>query len=316
MSFDYPQLYVSGTVPHSGYPMPIYGGQIPTSVPVVGGNLFQFPSSMGGYDAYLNVFATVGASFTIPSTLPDTPYDFGFIWDCASAITVPSNCSIWESVWCMKGPSGQYMVFSCEGDCNQSWWAGQKGRNYSIIMDSDNGYIWYWTNGCTGTGEEMDMGLFLCDAITIPVNIPGAYWGTPYTAYGFDVGVACLTPYLSSNNLQLGFMTQDYTGAGGDRIILAAFSFWPPVGPIGKKNYRLPHGWDVLTNLFLNIPGVFQHKPTAGYPAPMFGTTCGAHSNFLNFPYDPLLLGAEFTYSSYPLNPGQPPSAGFRATYF
>jgi hypothetical protein len=159
------------------------------------------------------------------------------------------------------------------------------------------------------------MCLYLCDAVTIPVNIPGAYWGTPYVNYGFDVGVTCLTPYLSSGNLQIGFMTQDYTGQSGGRIILAAFAGWPTVGPYGMKNYRLPHGWDILTNFFLGIPSLFIHAPQAGYPSSMFGTTYGAHSTFLPFPYDPALLCTEIIYSSYDIGNGTP-SAGFMATYF
>jgi hypothetical protein len=323
MTFDYPLLFCNGTLSHSGFCAPIYGGQVPSSVPVVGTNNYQFPSSMGGWDAYLNVFAVAGASWMIPSTAPNTAYDFGLFFGagCASAITLPSSDSIWEFVWCMKGPYGQYMVFSCEGDCNgPAWWAGQKGRNYTIGMDGDNGYYWYWTNGCTGTGEEMDMCLFVCDAITIPVNIPGAYWGQPFTGYGFDVGIATLTPYLSSGALQLGFMSEDYTGNGGSRVVLASFGLMAGP-PYGKQNNRVPHGWDVLTDLYVNnLAPIFMHTPAFGYPGSMFGTTCGAHSTFLPFPPEPSLMCAEIVYSSYPLgaipNYSPPLSAGFRVTYF
>jgi hypothetical protein len=318
MSFDYPMLFATGVVPHTGFPMPIYGGLVPTTVPDVGGNRFQYPSSMGGFDGYMNIFATYAGTFMVPSSQPDTAYTFSIIGDCTtgSVITLPSNYSIWEVLWCKKGPVGHYAVFSCEGDCNQTWWAGQKGRNYSIMMDNDGGYIWYWTNGCDGTGEEMDMGLYLCDAITIPVNIPGAYWGQPYTGYGFDVGATCLTPYLSSGNLQLGFMSMDYAGDQQYRFIMAAFKIpGVTIGPY-KSGYRLPHGWDIFTNLFLSIIPVFQHQLKQGYPSSMFGTTAGGHTTFLPFPPDPILIGLEVVYSSLPTQLKYPPSAGFTVVYF
>lgn len=315
MSFDYPLLYFTGAVSHSGAPQPIYWAQIPSAVPDVGGYLWLMPSSSGGWNAYLNIFATLAASWIIPSTNPNTAYDFSIMWNASSVLTVPSSCSIWEFVYSMKGDSGQYLVYSCEGDCNKTWWAGNKGRNYSIICDIDNNLLWYWGNGCSGTGAELDMGLFLLDSITIPVNVPGAYWGTPYVSYGFDVGTTCLTPYLSSNNLKLKFMTMDYTGPS-DRIVVAAFGLWPAIGPIGKKKYRLPHGWDVLTSLFVSISSTFFHQLQPGYPSSMYGTTFGAHTATVPFPYDPVLQGAEIKYSSWPLTKGSAPSAGFMATYF
>ena len=185
----------------------------------------------------------------------------------------------------------------------------------------DNGYYWYWTNGCDGVGSEWAMCLWVCDAVTIPVNVPGNPSGwNPFAGYGFDVGNACLTPYLSSNCVQLGFMSEDYTGMGGSRIALAAFGFWPPVGPYGPNNYRLPHGLGPLTNVFLGIAPLFLHTPQAGYPACLMGTTTGANSMVLPFPYDPALLCAEIKYSTYALGavPGvsPPPSAGFQAVYF
>ena len=46
MSWDYPVLHCNGTVPHSGPPMPIYGGAVPSMVPIIGNNALIFPSSM------------------------------------------------------------------------------------------------------------------------------------------------------------------------------------------------------------------------------------------------------------------------------
>ena len=320
MSFDYPLLFCNGTVTHGGAPA-IYGGLIPSYVPIVGNLQFQHPSSMGGMSGYLNIFAAAGASWMIPSTVPGTDYSFGFFFGngCASAITVPSSASIWEVVWTRQSPYSQYLIYSCELDANGAAWAGNKGRNYTIMNDGDNGLLWYWGNGCNGTGEEVDYALFLCDAITIPVNVSGAWWGQPYTGYGFDTGIACLTPFLSGGNADLGFQTQDYTGQGGTRVVLAAFGSgaW---GPYGKQNNRLPHGWDVLSNLFVNMALVFGHTPAAGYPAPMYGTTIGAHSTIIPFPAEPLLMCAEIMYSTYAVGatPGYSPpcSAGIRVTYF
>ena len=316
MSFDYPALYCNGTVNVSGVPGPIYGGNIPSTVPTVGGYTWLFPSSMGGWDNYLNIFATGAASWTIPSTAPFYGWLFAFTWDCASAVTLPSSNSIWQFDWVMKGTYGQYVLM--DGDCPDCLGgAGNKGRNYSLISDADNGYIWSWGNSGTGVQQEWAMCLFVCDAVTVPVNVPGgAGAGNPFLSYGFDVGAATITPLLSSNCVQLGFMTEDYTGLGGNRVALAAFAFWPTVGPYSLYNYRVPHGWDVLTNLFLGIAPLFMHSPTVGYPAAMFGTTIGAHSTLMPFPADPALMCSELRYSTYAMGKGQPMSASYMVTYF
>jgi hypothetical protein len=321
MSFDYPALYCTGTVPHTGAPMPIYGGSIPTIVPIIGGRSVVFPSSMGGFDPYLNIFAVGGASWVIPSTLPFYGWLFGFFGGCASAITQPSANSIVQIQFTAGNippvpPFGQYLILGQEVDCLGAAWAGQKGRNYTIISDVDNGYLWYWPNGCTGTGEEWAMCLWVCDSITIPVNAPGFQSGwNPFLNYGFDVGAATITPYLSSNCVSLGFMSQDYTGAGGTRVVLAAFALWGPGPAYGKKKYRIPHGWDSLTNLFNGIAPVYAHTPVVGYPACMFGTTIGANSVLLPFPYDPALQCAEIVYSTW-ASANNTGSAGYTATYF
>ncbi len=316
MSFDYPMLYLTGQVPVSGYPNPIYGGNVPTSVPVIGGSRFQFPSSMGGFDAYMNIFATVAASWLVPSTTPFYGVKFGVYWDCASAITVPSSTSIWEFLWVKKGPYGQYLTKSGdEIDC-----MGNKGnpcRNYSIISDSANGQLWSWRHPGAGVDDDFAFALFLCDAITIPVNVPGdPDTRNPFASFGFDVGVPCLMPKASLNCVQLGFMTEDYTGLGGTRIPMASMALWPCIGPFGKKNYRIPHGFDVVTQLFLTLAPIFGHTPAPGYPASMMGSTTGAHSTMLPMPADPALFGAEIRYSTYAVGGGQPMSASFMATYF
>ena len=191
MTYDYPSLFCYGTVPHTGFPHPTYGSLIPNSVPVVGGNRYQYPSSMGGFNAYLNIFAVGAGSWVIPSSQPFYGYEFGFIAPCASALTVPSSyVSIVETVFMMKGPHPQYVTMSGdESDCLGG--PGNKGRNYSIVNDTDNGYYWAWLNGCDGVDDEWAMCLFVCDTVTIPVNVPGdADANNPFSAYGFDVGVA------------------------------------------------------------------------------------------------------------------------------
>lgn len=285
---------------------------IPNNVPVVGGNGFVMP----GNGSYQNIFAAGGASWLLPSTKPFYGFEFGFAWDCASAVTVPSSSSIWDYVWQLKGPNTQYVLLSGdEVDCLGG--GGNKGRNYSIIGDFTGGYIWAWLNGCGGIAQEWAMCLLVCDAVTIPVNVPGGPTASnPFAPYGFDVGTATLTPLLSSNCVSLGFMTEDGSGIGGNRIVLAAFALWPCVGPYGKRNFRMPHGFDVLTQMFLNLAPMFLHTPAPGYPGCMFGTTTGDHSAFVPFPADPALMCAEIRYSSYGLAKGAPMSASYMATYF
>jgi hypothetical protein len=317
MSFDYPWLFYQGIVPHSGFPQPIYGGTIPTAIPYVGGNQWVCPSSMGGYDAYMNIFAVGAGSWLVPSTLPFYGWQFGFTQDCPSAMTLPSYTSVVEFVWMNKGPNNQYTTLDGNTpDCMGG--AGNKCRNYSLISDADNGYFWAWTNGCTGVQEEWAQCLFVCDAVTIPVNSPGAPNGAnPYAVFGFDVGVATMMPYFSSDGYMLSFMTEDYTGLGGSRIALAAFRFSDPcVGPYGNFNYRIPHGWDQLTDIFVRIPHLFMHTPVPGYPACMFGFTVGAHSNSVHFSSDPSLYGAEIRWSTYATGKNMPFSASFMTTFF
>lgn len=261
MSFDYPKLFCDGTVPASGFPQPIYGGVIPTGVSGIGGYGLVFPSSQGGFDAYLNFFAVGNASWSIPSGGAFYGYSFGFTIPCASALTLPSNSSVWENIWLSKGPYGQYCLLDGNNmDCLGTSGVGNKGRNYSLTCDYDNGYLWGWTNQGGGTGLEWAMCLFVCDAVTVPVN-SGNTPGNPFFNYGFDVGTTTLTPYLSSNCVQLGFMTDDYQGAGTQRAVLAAFGYLTGGGTTGPygSNWRIPHAWDSLTNIFLQIIPFFMH---------------------------------------------------------
>ena len=318
MSWDYPQLFCNAVIPHSGPPQPIYGGAIPTSVPIVGGNQWLMPSTFGGFNAYLNIFTVGAASWVIPSTQSFYGWQFAFTLDCMSAFTIPSSNSIWEFAWSMKGPVGQYVLMSGnEVDCLGG--AGTKGRNYSLISDSDNGYLWFWSNACTGVAQEWAMCLFVCDTVSIPVNVPGdATANNPFSAYGFDVGTGTLFPYLSSNCVSLQFMTEDYTGKGGPFIATASFAFWPTIKNYNKKHHRVPHGWDALTNLFVSIaPLTFHILDISGnYPACMFGNTIGGHSSPTPFPADPALMCQEIRYATYDSGKGRPMSASYMVTYF
>jgi hypothetical protein len=315
MSCDYPSLYCNAIVAHSGPPMPIYGGALPSAIPGIGGNNWVFPSSAGGFGAYLNLFATGTASWIIPSTSPYYGWLFGFTFGSVAA-TLPSNYSFWQFQWVNKGPFNQYQLLSGhEYDCLGG--SGNKGRNYSIISDADNGYLWYWNNTCGGAGLEWCMCLWVQDTITMPVNANAFVTDGPYAASGFDLGIATIVPNLSSGCFNLGFATLDYTDLVGDtRIALASFAFWPCIGPYGQNGYRIPHGWDLLSNTFLGLNFLFTHAPGPGFPSPMWGTTNGGFSAWYPFPPDPGLNCAEIRWSTYNLGKGKPMSASFMTCFF
>ena len=316
MSFDYPRLFCTGDARVSGAPMPMYAGTLPGKIPLVGGNEMLFPSSMGGFDAYLNLFALAAPSYTIPSTWPFYGWRFAVSWDCASAISVPSACSIWEYTWKTTPNVSQYLVLSSdEVDCLGS--PGNKGRSYSMLMDASMGNGWYFPNNGQGTGAELDMALFVCDAITIPVNRPGTGAMTnPFASYGFDVGVTTLTPLASSGAAHLGFMTEDAVGLGGDRAVLGALAISPTAGPYGSQGNRMPLGWDLVTRFLAAFSPLFFHRPAPAYPASLFGTTFGAHTPALLIPPDPVLTCLEMRFASYPVSGGAPMSASFMTTFF
>jgi hypothetical protein len=324
MSFDYPQLFALGLVPNTGAPMPIYGGATPTTIgTAVGGQNWLMPSSAGGWDGYLNVFATGVASFFVPSTSPFYGWQFAFtlLNPCPSAITVPSNTSIWEFVWSNNynapPPSNQYALLSGnEIDCLGG--RGNRGRNYSLISDSDNGYLWYWGNTGAGVSEEWDMCIFVCDSVTIPYNVPGApNASNPFYAYGFDVGTPTLMPFQTTGCVLLGFTFEDYANPGGIGVALASISVVPLPYTKGGNLYRITN-IDTVTNVFLGISSINTAVMIPGYPACMFGSTVGGFTPALPFPPDPLLIGAEFYYYSLQGNaPGKlKPSAAYMVTYF
>jgi hypothetical protein len=332
MSFDYPTLFTGVYTPppisNSGAPMPIYGNAVPTTIPLAyGPSGMIFPSSLGGQDAYLNIFAIGGASWVIPTTAPFYGWLFGFsipCWTLQSVISLPSSNSVWQFVWEAKGPNDQYAILSAnELDCAGG--VGQKGRNYSLISDFDNGSLWYWSTVTNAVGVEWDMCLWVCDMMTIPYTIPGApNAANPYAAYGFDVGINNTCPAQTTGCHNIGFMTQDFTGKTGDAgvTVLAAFGFPFPKAyiPVFKPLYRIPV-FDILTTTFLGLHPLFLHFPQLDYPAPMWGDTIGAHSLAIPFPPDVGLVGIEFTFYGFALGKDElkiafPPSAHFTQTLF
>jgi hypothetical protein len=312
MSFDHPQRFCMGLIPHTGFPMPIYGGTLPTSLPTIGGQGWLFPSSAGGFDAYLNIFAIGSGSFNIPSTQPFYGWLFGWTVPCASAITVPSENAIWQFAWQKLGPNGQYLILSGnEMDCLGQSGLGNKARNYSVISDFDNGYLWYWTNTCNGAGQEYAMCLWVCDCVILCQNVPGATnAANPYAAYGFDVGTGAITPYMTSGAMLLGWVVIQWDEECNVYVIIGAFHSNIHVEYKGNK-YRIV--FDFLTNFMIGIG--FQ-VPHIFFPYPAYwGDTAGGHTFALPVPPDPALKCARIIWTG--INPiGLKPTGGFEQTWF
>lgn len=316
MTFPYPSNYINGSMAHSGPPAPLYSDVIPSTVPIVSGLGYLFPSTFGGFDIYMNIFATAAGSWVIPSTAPYYSWRFAFVG--ASGITVPSGCSIWEFVWENQGPYKQFLSFSgSETDCT-GYSGGNKGKNYSLGSEFDNSSFYYWNNSCTGGEVEWDMCLHVDDAVSIPVNKPGTGSSTnPFATYGFDVGSATVTPYASSNSAYLQVMTEDQCSPpSSPRVLLAAYAHsQPKTIPYGTKGYRLPHSWDMFTDVFASLTPVWAHQLNPGYPSSMFGTTTGGHSIAVPIDASLGLQGLELCFSTFSQN-GLYPSASFMVTYF
>ncbi|MHC4944648.1 MAG: hypothetical protein ACYTG7_16650, partial [Planctomycetota bacterium] len=201
MSFDYPVLYTTGLA-HYDTPNPIYENTIPAACPDVGGLELTYPSSADGltYTPYLNIFVTITDVMTIPSTVPLYGYKFSWILASPSVITVPSAYSIYQFTWQDQGDDMQYLVLSTdETDCAGTG-GGNKGKNYCLI-GMNGPYFGFYPNYCTGGSVEWAQCLFVQDAVSIPVNVPGSTADSnPFNAYGFDVGSATVTPLASSGS--------------------------------------------------------------------------------------------------------------------
>jgi hypothetical protein len=317
MSFDHPLLFCQEIISHVGFPMPIYGGYIDSSVPTLANHGWLYPSSAGGLDNYFNIFAVGTGTFDIPSTQPFYGWQFGWFTGldtpCASAITVPSMTSIWQYAWSCRPETvvGQYLILSGnEMDCLGQGGLGNKARNYSVISDYDNGFLWYWVNTCPGVGQEYAMCLWVCDAVCIPLNIPGSTnAANPYANYGYDIGTGSITPYMTSGSWQLGFHIQDYHGFGS---YLCIGAFHTHIWVYFKKG-RARVQFDIISEILLNA-NLFVVVGQDPYPA-YWGETPGGASWALPFPPDPVLKCALIKWWGHNAA-GAWPSAAFLTTLF
>jgi hypothetical protein len=325
MTWDYPINYALGIVPHSGSPRILYGCNLisPPLPSYVHTQEIMFPSSHGGFDSSFNVFVVAGETWIIPSTLPYYGYEFGLVFSASEVLHVPSGASIWEYVYESQGPMCQYMVLSGnELDC--LGWGGNKGRGYSLAHPGDCGYTYFFPNKCNGARHEFAMCLFVEDPVSIPVNDPGVTnKPNPFASYGFDIGVTAITPLYSSGGCKLRIMTEDYANPGGGRVLLAGspwidmipFGTPAPGIPFGPIGFRLPHTWDMLTYFFSSLSFVWFHETKPGYPAGVFGTTTGSHSDAVSIPPLPGFIGLEIFFSTFSTK-GKAPSAAFMVTLF
>jgi hypothetical protein len=325
MSWDYPVNYALGIEPHSGLPRLIYGSNLfsPPLPSYVHTQEVRFPSSYGGFDSSLNIFVVAGETWILSSTLPYYGYEFGLVFSPFEALHVRSNASIWEYVFNSQGPLCQYMVLSGnEEDCLGG--PGNKGRSYSLFTPGDCGYTCFFFNLCHGVDTEWAMCLFVEDAVCIPVNESGATNpSNPFASYGFDIGVSAITPLHSSGECKLRIMTEDYANPGGGRVLLAGspwidmipFGTPAPGIPYGPVGFRMPHTWDLLADFFSSLTSLWYHETKPGYPAGVFGTTTGGHSEAIPVPPLPGFVGFEIFFCSFSTK-GNAPSAGFMVTLF
>jgi hypothetical protein len=302
MTFNYPVNYCLGLEPHSGPPWVVYSSP----------NGMVFPSSYGGFDPYLNIFAFGGASWNIPSTSPYYGYTFAFVTTPSNFIALPSVQSVYQYIW----EAGQYLVVSGDELDSTLKNGAHKGRGYSIGTDNISGYFYFWNNSCTGVDTAWDMCLLVNDAVTVPVNVPGSP-GSPFAKYGFDVGVATLMPVLTSNSV-LKVMYEDVFNPGTGRALLAASPYNGPAVPYGPVGFRLPHAWDPITAFFAGIWWVWGAIPPGivpGYPAASYGTTVGGHSANVTIPTLPSLKCLELKFSGFS-TAGRAPTASYMICFF
>jgi len=326
MTFPYPLLYCNGTIPHSDPPWIVYTAvqehlsSGPSSCPsAFYSKEWSFPSSYGGFDEYINVFEYVATDWYLPSTMPQYGYDFGIIYDAPTVICLPSYCSIYQYTFENMGPHGQYQMLSGnEMDCTQLM-GGNKGKNYFIGHVGDTSWFYYNNNACTGGDTEWAMCLFLEDAVTFPVNYPGATnYANPYEPEGFDVGVATITPNSSSLWWSLQPLYEDYDSDGDVYFLLGSWRE-SGAGPPGvpdflPDDYRLPGKWDDLSRFIFLFRPFFQNMIAADFTACMFGTTVGGLGPF-PIPIQHDLSGIEIRWWGFNVDAYRP-SAGFLTTFF
>ena len=324
MTWPYPHNYCTGIASHTTTPnpSPVYGSNIPSSMPSsIAGLVMVYPSSYGGTDAYLNIFATGTATWSVPSTSPWYGWLFAFTTTAPTFIGVPSGNSIYQYTYENFGPNGQYCLLSGnEMDCTGTG-GGFKAISHAI-GHPQNGYYFYWLNDCTGADVTWAQSLLVNDATCIPVNVPGTAFGSnPFAGYGFDVGTATLTPYVSTNLCFLKIMYEDVFNPGTNRALIAAFAHsTPSTNPYGPAGYRVAHAWDVFTNFFAGLWFVWQNQPAGGglqpgYPAAVWGTTVAGTSVGVPIPANASLLCLELKFSGYSQN-GRAPTASYQVCMF
>jgi hypothetical protein len=361
MPWDYPLVFCNMTV-HSAndgaLPEHIFGGVLPglpALDPIGGTHGFIFPTTYNGDDSYWNIFALDSGTW-VSATTPNPGYmwTFSLSTQCDYVWTIPSSHSVYEYVWDCRPETvvPQYLnISSHEYDCTGT--AGtnvgnRMGRNYTIGGDYDNGKYWGWFSSI-----EAGYGLFMCDAIVIPVNVPGDPTGyNPYAAYGFDFGIATICPHLQAGCFQGKFCSLANQTPTAMRVVFGEAQFmpdrsafpwdwdlpspFPPNTPQcleynAAKGWRIPHYWISLAYTMLNYVYFFMHATAPGYPAYFFNSCAGGHTNNFPLPAFPQFhcLEAHFsTFSpffgtplvvppnTYPPQPDGPPSASFMLTFW
>jgi hypothetical protein len=341
MTFNYPMNYCAGVKEHTGHPWVVYGtGAIPSTVGTAywgTGHEAVFPSSYGGFDAYLNIFWVGQGTWTITATAPYYSWIFGFSTNVGTTVNVKNfdnpgpgmgwdePYSIWQAVYENMGPYGQYCILSGnEMDCTLQA-GGNKGKVYSL-GGMGNFYFYYWANECTGVDSQWAMCLFVEDCLAIPVNVPGASNASnpyAYAGYTFDVGVATLMPYVSSGSCWLQMMYEYYDKPNG--VVKGVFLdfIWPnpsPPPPNGPENWLQEYNGN-FGRIFWNalfwpmpLPTLWAATVMPGYPACCCnGTTVGGHSPVkVPIPPDPALMCVEVVFTGF-----MPPStASYHAVFF
>jgi hypothetical protein len=317
MTFDYPVLYCLGTSPHTGHPWVVYGAT-QTNLPApFDYKDWSFPSSLGGFDDYFNVFEYGATSWSVPSTQPFYGWNFGFIFETSGMAFLPSNVSIYQYTYEGWGTSGQYQLLSGnEMDCTQLL-GGNKGKNYYLGSVGDTNWFFYQANDCTGGQAMWAMCLFLEDAVTFPVNRAGATNSSnPYEDQGFDAGVATLMPNMSSTQWSFQALYEDYDSDGDSYICIGSI---PALGTQNwkKAGQRLPGRFtgDPVAQLFYSLNPLVKGTVNSGFAACQWATTVGGLGPFPIPFYDLIAKCFEVRLWGFNINDNEP-TAGFMFTMF
>jgi hypothetical protein len=325
MTFDYPYLYCTEEVPHTGHPWIVYGGTfryMPSNTPFYYRD-WSFPTTYGPFDSVYNVFEYYATTWSVSSAYPWYGWVFSTVSENPSgAAYVGSQISIYQYTFEQFGNHGQYQLLSGnEMDCTQAE-GGQKGKNYYLGSIGDTNWFFYSPNECTGGQSEWVMCLFLEDAVTFPVNRQGTTFGSnPYDpdVYGtFDAGVATLMPNVQSTGWSMQIAYEDYDSAGDQYIVIGSIPSLPPQ-PFTKfhPGTRLPGRFsgDPFAKLFYQLNFLFKTKIDSGFTACMFGTTTGGLSPFPVPFFDPIAKCLEIRMWGFNVNEFFP-GAGFMITMF